>query len=193
MEERLPERIEGRGLLLRRWLIGDAELLDRAVMANLDHLRPWMPWVAEEPRSPAERRALLSRWEREWEGGGDVYLGVFHGDEVAGGCGLHRRRGPGTLEIGYWTHVSFLRRGIATRAATLLTDAALAVPGIDRVEIHHDKANAASAEIPPRLGYRLVGETGGTVDAPAETGVDCAWRLEREADRPAPGHPGPRY
>jgi ribosomal-protein-serine acetyltransferase len=179
MAARLPERIEGKGLALRRWLIGDAELLDQAVLANLDHLRPWMPWVAEEPRSLAERRALLHVWEREWEDGGDVYLGVFLDEEVAGGCGLHRRGGPGTLEIGYWTHVAFLRRGVATRVAALLTDAALGVPGIGRVEIHHDRANAASAEIPRRLGYRLVGESAGTVDAPAETGIDCTWRLKR--------------
>lgn len=38
------------------------------------------------------------------------------GDEVVGGCGLHRRVGPGGLEIGYWVHAAWTRRGIAAAA-----------------------------------------------------------------------------
>jgi RimJ/RimL family protein N-acetyltransferase len=57
------------------------------------------------------------------------------------------------LEIGYWIHAGFLRRGLATRVSCLLTDAAFTVAGIERVEIHHDKANVASAGVPRRLGF----------------------------------------
>lgn len=45
------------------------------------------------------------------------------------------RIGPGGLETGYWVHQAHTRRGLATAAAAALTDAALALPGIDRVEI----------------------------------------------------------
>ena len=84
------------------------------------------------------------------------------------------------LEIGYWIHPSFTRRGLATAVARLLTDTAFTVPGISAVEIHHDKANTASAAIPRRLGFRFLGEAPDASSAPAELGVDWAWRVERD-------------
>jgi ribosomal-protein-serine acetyltransferase len=186
--DRLPERIEGDGLLLRRWTVEDAELLHRALAESAEHLRPWMPWLTAEPQTLTAQGAMLARREREWEAGGDVLLGVFVAGEVAGGCGLHHRHGPGTLAIGYWTHVGFLQRSLATGVAALLTETALALPGVAATEIHHDKANALSARIPRRLGYRFLGETPDTPEAPAEVGIDWAWRLERgETARPAAG------
>ena len=122
---------------------------------------------------------MLAEWEQQAKRGGDARYGVFTGDRVAGSCGYHRRLGPDVLELGYWTHVAFLRRGLATRVAAILTDAAFALPGIARVEIHHDKDNLASAGVPRRLGYRLVGERRLVPAAPAETGTDCVWRVER--------------
>jgi RimJ/RimL family protein N-acetyltransferase len=179
--ERLPQRVEGRGLLLRRWDVDDAEALGAAVAASAEHLRRWMPWMAAEPLPLRARRGLLSRWQREWEAGGDSVLGLFVGGEVAGSFGLHRRRGPETVELGYWVHVDHLRRGLATRAAGLLSEAALAVAGISRVEIHHDKANTASAGVPRALGYEFLGEQPDRPEAPGEVGIDCGWRLERDA------------
>lgn len=61
-------------------------------------------------------------------------MGIFRDGAAVGSCGLHRRVGPGGLEIGYWIHPAVLRRGLATEAARLLTDAAFSVPGIDRVD-----------------------------------------------------------
>jgi ribosomal-protein-serine acetyltransferase len=181
---RLPEQLEGHGVSLRRWRPDDAALLHRAVVESVEHLRPWMDWVSQEPLSVGERRTMLESWERDWQAGGDVgYAILVEPRTVAGGCGLHHRRGPGTLEIGYWTHPSFLRRGIATAAARLLTDAAFAIPGIERVEIHHDRANLRSRGVPEGLGYELVGEAPDRPAAPAEVGIDCTWRMTREAWR----------
>jgi ribosomal-protein-serine acetyltransferase len=177
---RLPERIEGHGLVIRRWRAGDAEVLAQAVADSVDHLRPWMEWIADEPVSLAERRARIERWEEEWARGGDAFLGVFEHGLVAGSSGLHRRIGPGGLEIGYWVHPAFTGRGLATAAAALLTSAGLAVPGIDRVEIHHDRANQASAAIPRKLGFTFVGEVPDEISAPGEVGVECVWRMEPE-------------
>ena len=104
---------------------------------------------------------------------------------IVGGTGLHRRRGPDTLEIGYWVHADHLGQGFATEAATALTTAAFAVPGIEHVEIHHDRANTASRGIPERLGYRMVAESPDAVTAPGEEGVDCCWRTDRRGWPPS--------
>jgi ribosomal-protein-serine acetyltransferase len=177
---RLPEQMVGPGsLTLRRWIQEDAEKLDRAVTESVEHLRPWMPWVAQEPLPINERRALINGWEQERLAGGDVVMGIFIDGAVAGGCGLHRRIGPGGVEIGYWTARSFLRRGTAAAAARLLTDAAFACSEIMRVEIHHDQANQASAGVPRKLGFELVREVHDEVQAPGETGVSCEWQMTR--------------
>ncbi|MFN8217373.1 MAG: GNAT family protein [Solirubrobacterales bacterium] len=178
--EPLPELIEDGDLVLRRWRPADAEAQEAAVLANLEHLKPWMPWAAAEPQGPTARRGMLSRWEREWSEGGDVHLAVLAEGEVAGGGGLHWRRGPRALEIGYWIAAARTGRGLGTRVAALLTDAAFAIPRIERVEVHHDRANRASAAIPRKLGFTLYAETPDSIEAPAEEGVDCGWAIERE-------------
>ena len=180
----LPDLIEGPDLVLRRWTTEDVERLAALVAGNVDHLRPWMAWIADEPLSHHERFELIERWERQWRQGGDVVMAIeWHGVPV-GGTGLHRRRGPQGLEIGYWVDKDHLRRGIATQAAALLTTAALATDGIEFVEIHHDKANVPSAAVARRLGYRFLGEWPDPVTAPGETGIDCAWRMVAEQWQP---------
>ena len=180
---RLPERIERDGLLLRRWRVEDAELQERAVTESLEHLRPWMPWAAEEPQPIERRRDAIAGWEREWERGGDVYLAVLHRGAIAGSAGLHRRRGPGALETGYWLHPAFTGRGIATAAVRLLTDAAFTVDGIDRVEICHDVANVRSGAVPARLGFTPLGEAPNREPGPTDTGRDRVWSMTRAAWR----------
>ncbi len=173
----LPDEVRTRRLVLRRWEVSDAPVLNAAIAASLDHLRPWMWWAAEEPMSLEDRRRLIGGWEADRDG--DAIYGVFVGDEVAGGCGLHRRRGPGVLEIGYWVHVDHIRRGYATELARGLTSAAFEVEGIDRVEIHHDKANVWSGSVPRSLGFERGPEVADEVRAPAELGIDCTWSMDR--------------
>lgn len=176
----LPERIAGPdGLLLRQWQTDDAEALGRAVAESVEHLRPWMAWAAEEPMSLERRRTMIEEWRRDWSRGGDVVLGMFLDGEIVGGCGLHRRIGANGLEIGYWVHPSHLRRGLATRAAGLLSTAAFTLPGITHVEIHHDKANRASGAVPRKLGFQWLGEAPDEPAAPADVGIEWRWRMDR--------------
>ncbi len=143
-------------LALRRWEVAEAELLQRAVRDNLEHLRPWMPWVA----------------------GGDAVLGVFWDGAVVGGSGLHRRIGHDGLELGYWIDHRHVRQGLATRVAGLLTTLAFSVAGITHVEIHHDRANVASAGVARKLGFALVAEEHDRPEAPGEEGVEWRWRMD---------------
>jgi hypothetical protein len=56
----LPDRIESEGVLLRRWLVTEAQALGRAVAESADHLRPWMAWMA------AVGVDCAWRMERDW-------------------------------------------------------------------------------------------------------------------------------
>jgi RimJ/RimL family protein N-acetyltransferase len=180
--ERLPELVEHDGLVLRRWTVADAEVVASLVAANLEHLRPYMPWIADEPLPIEDRRALHRGWEETWNAGGDVVLGISDADVCIGGCGLHHRIGPGGLEIGYWVAADHLGEGVARRASAGLTSMAFTLPGIDRVEIRHDISNAYSRNVPASLGFTLIGRDAPNRDAraPAETGVDVVWRVTRD-------------
>jgi len=173
----LPERIEDDGLVLRRWVVGDAGALHAAIAESASHLRPWVTWVDEENASIEGRRAFIAECERERRRGGSVLLGMFVGERIAGGCSLNvRADAAGIFEIGYWLHPAFRGHGLATRAARLLTEAALAQPDVRAVEIRHDQANTASSAVPRRLGYTLVGKAPNRAPAPADSGTDLVWR-----------------
>ena len=108
-----------------------------------------------------------------------MVFGMFIGDVVVGGCGLHRRLGADGLEIGYWVHAAHVRRGYAARATEMLTSVAFSFPEIDLVEIHCDRSNSASQGVPRKLGFILIGQQTKPIQAPSETGLDDVWRLTR--------------
>lgn len=145
-------------LVLRSWDPGDAPALKRAVDESLDHLLPWMPWARDEPSPLPEVVARLTRFAAEFQRGEDWVYGIFSREDgrVLGGTGLHPRLEPGALEIGYWIHVGEVGRGFATEAAGALTRVGIEAHGARRVEIRCDPANAPSAAVPRKLGYRHV-------------------------------------
>lgn len=177
-----PERIELTGFALRRLTVHDAPAISLAAGQSLDHLRPWMPWATPDGVSVEAQRLRMSGPEWAWAPEGDYGYGIFLTDgRLIGALGLHRRIGRGALEIGYWVHVDHVGRGVATASARALTDAGFAMRGIRRMEIHCDAANRASAAVPARLGYRLVGSEDHEPEAPGEEGRRLIWVMyERE-------------
>jgi RimJ/RimL family protein N-acetyltransferase len=150
-----PYRIQTERMVLRCWDPADAPLLGDAVESSLDHLRPWMPWASEEPRPLEETVALLRRFRGLFDLGQDFLYGIFARDEseVLGGTGFHARIGESAFEIGYWIRASRVGEGLGTEATAALTRVGFELCGLDRIEIHVDPANEASAKIPLRLGY----------------------------------------
>ena len=66
------------------------------------------------------------------------------------------------------------------RPPAALTDAALALPAVDHVEIHHDMLNLASERVPAKLGFTQVGTTTGRFElAPGDSGTTAIWRIAR--------------
>ncbi|NQY57784.1 MAG: GNAT family N-acetyltransferase, partial [Ilumatobacteraceae bacterium] len=76
-------------------------------------------------------------------------------------------------------HVLDVQHQFLRQAAGCLVRAAFSMRGIEFVEARHDVANLASRRVPERLGFTFVGERAATVGAPAETGTDWVWRLDR--------------
>lgn len=148
-------RIRTPRLCLRCWRPADAEAACEAIEASLEHLRPWMPWIAGEPMSLDDRVAQLRLFRARFDGDDDYIYGIWDRDEtvVLGGTGLHRRVGEEGLEIGYWIRADRAGEGLVTESTAALTRVAFAIHGVDRVEIHCAPDNHASARVPEKLGY----------------------------------------
>jgi len=175
----LPEELRAGPVTLRRSRVAHLAAVMEAVAQSHAELSRWMPWADPMPSADEEAAALRLMEERfdadlDW-----AYLLFEPGDELVGGAGL-RRRSTDTAEIGYWVRSDRTRRGYATAAAGALTAAAFAcLPTIERVEIRMDQANAASAAVPPKLGYTLVGEEQREVVTSGHTGRFWIWSVSR--------------
>ncbi|MEW2050932.1 GNAT family N-acetyltransferase [Streptomyces sp. NPDC005476] len=167
---------------LRRWRVDDIEGLHRAITESRDHLLPWMPFAATHDRKQGERFLIYS--EEQWASGEAYNYAMTSEGVVVGSCGLHRRIGPGGLDIGYWLHRAWTGKGLATMAAAALVQEGRNLPGIDRIEIHHDEANPASGAVARRLGFTEVERVRlpQGPEAPGETGVQVRWRLRTRAE-----------
>jgi RimJ/RimL family protein N-acetyltransferase len=172
-----PERIDADQVTLRRIEAADAGAVAAAVGASLEHLRPWMPWATPEAADLRTQLVRAAEADQRWnEGTGFTYAvlttaqGTFVG-EIA----LHRLTAEDSAEIGYWIASGQVGRGYATAAGRAMTAAALALPGVNWVEIHCDAANAPSAAVARRLGFRLDRIETRQREAPGESGQLLVW------------------
>jgi RimJ/RimL family protein N-acetyltransferase len=175
-----PESVKVGAVTIRRWLSGDTAALHEMIESSLDHLRPWMPWVRNEPLTSAERAVKISSWVEDWDVADDLTFAIVDtAGALLGVCGLHRRiEMPDGLEIGYWVRSGRTGEGIATGAVRALVDAAFSIDGITWLEIHHDLANSASARVAEKVGFIRVCERPDEPAAASEVGVDVTWRLQ---------------
>jgi len=175
-----PERIElSEGRALVRWSADRVPAAVASINESLEHLSPWMAW-ASEPASEAGLAVVFAAGEELWERRRDFGYSVVEGpdERIVGGSGLHGRLDEHGLEIGYWIHVDRAGQGLATELSRALTDAAFAIPGIERVRITCEESNVRSARVPEKLGYtRLAIEV--PEAGPCEGRSTQIWEVQR--------------
>lgn len=183
----LPEEIELDRLVLRAWSVRFAEPMHQAITASLPELRAFMPWAAPAP-SLEGLSEVLAAGAAAFAAGTEWPYAIFERStgELVGATGVHARIGPRGLEIGYWVRTDRTRRGYATESATGLIETIFAVrDDVDRVEIHMDAGNAASAAVPPKVGLRLVRREPSGICTPGEIGETYIWAITRDEWRGA--------
>jgi RimJ/RimL family protein N-acetyltransferase len=169
--------------MLRRVLATDAGAIAAAVSASLDYLSPWMPWASPGAAERSAQLARVAEADQWWESDIGYTYSVLTADHgtLVGEVSL-RRAGDDTVEMGYWIAMTQAGRGYATAAGLAMTEVALALPGVTRVEIHCDAANAASAAIARKAGYRLDRIEHREPATPGESGLLMVWVRDRLGD-----------
>jgi ribosomal-protein-serine acetyltransferase len=153
-----------------------------------------MPWA--DPYGPDDAVAFTAAAVTGWEEGTELAYrissppdsGLLGAGGLLGVVSLMARIEPGGLEIGYWLRADAVGRGLATGAAAAVTVAALGLPDVGFVQIHHDVGNGRSGAVPRRLGYTRLADVSRPAAAPAETGVMARWSLTTEQLAGSPVH-----
>lgn len=175
-----PEMVNAGELVLKRWEPAWADDAAIAVRASLPELKPFLPWATDNYDAEVSR-AFIEASVADWAKGTAFNYGIFTAvGDLVGGIGLMTRMGPGVLEIGYWMRTAYTGRGHMTAAVEALTRVALTMPGIERVAIRHDVANAASAAVACKAGFVETSRVDRDPEAPGETGTDVL--RERRTD-----------
>ena len=176
------ETLTGDGVTLRRWRKDDAPLVQRAVSESLDHLAPWMPF-AVGGYTLADGETFMARCVSEWDEGLNFNYAIVAPDgNIAGSCGIMSRP-EGGVEIGYWLHVAYTGRGMATAAAAALVAEAWRMDAT-YVMIRHDEANIRSRAIPERLGFAFLERRAPVMEkaTSGRVGVEVVWLLSRQQE-----------
>lgn len=149
-------------LELRRARVAHAQQLEEAVQDSLGELRAFMPW-AHLARAVTEQHVRMVGLEAKWDAGEEFVFHMFAPDDsgtlaFAGCLGFHPRcLNPRGLEIGYWTRTQFAGRGLCTRAVQCLIVLGFEHMGLERIQIGHDVANAASQRVIEKVGFTYEG------------------------------------
>jgi len=183
----MPDVLEAGPLTLVRWSPNDVDEVLEAVRSSFAELQQWMHWAQTMPTREKQREAL-TEGTTAFDAGTDfgyLFRETATGALVGGG-GVHRREGP-VVEIGYWVRSDRHNRGYATSATEAMTAAAFTyLADVDRVDIHVDCGNIASARVPEKLGYRLLGTEPREKLALGHTGEGYVWQKRRDAWTPPP-------
>ena len=156
MHRILTERLE-----LRSFHPDDAPAWRQLLDANDAWLRPWIPFMRDEPLSLEDTARRLVEWRAEFEGGERMRFAMIEratGSLVGLAC-LLDRVGPGALEVGYLVARGHAGRGLASESTRALVREAFERHGVDRVVIVCDPRNAPSNRVAESLGFSVSGRT----------------------------------
>ncbi|HJZ47821.1 MAG TPA: GNAT family protein [Roseiflexaceae bacterium] len=154
-----PESITRDGITIRAYRPGDGPELRIATTSSYEHLRPWMPWATREDSVEAAE-ARCRRFAAHYLLNEDFVLGIWVGEQLAGGTGFHLRGTPLTLrsaEIGMWIRGSYAGQGLGTRALRVMLKWGFEEWNWERLSWHCDTRNIASARVAQKNGMILEG------------------------------------
>lgn len=134
-----------------------AEELTALVRANLDRLKPWMPWATDE-YSIEDCKRFIERSLKAYAENGRFEACIVEGNQTIGTIGFHNFDiANRSAHIGYWISRESEGKGIITKCCRFLVDHLFNVLKLNRVQINCNVENTRSRAVPERLGFQLEG------------------------------------
>ncbi len=155
MIRRLPYHIRTERLELRCWSPADAEAMRAALDRSDAHLRPWIPFMAKEPRSLKATVQWLREIRSAFDSDQHYRYAVFAAGELIGEAMLiGRGHGDDTMEVGYWVDVDHAGHGYATESSAAMVQVGIQCLGLPLLELCCSPTNLASVRVAEKLGFR---------------------------------------
>jgi RimJ/RimL family protein N-acetyltransferase len=149
-----PYRIQTPRVILRCWEPADTPALRALLADNVEHLRPWVPGMADEPKPLEEKLREVRGWRATFDEDEAWYYALLDADDgVLAGSLVVGRLGPGAVDVGGWVAGERGRRGYQTEATSAFARAAFEVLGLTRVQALCDVANERSIALLRKLGF----------------------------------------
>jgi RimJ/RimL family protein N-acetyltransferase len=149
-----PYRIETPRVVLRCWSPSDVPELQALIADNREHLQPWVPWIADEPKPLEEKLRELRSWRAAFDLDHEWFYALLGAESgaLAGGLVVNRLSGA-AVDVGGWVAGALGHRGYHTEAASAATRAAFEVLGMTRVQATCDVDNERSIALLRKLGF----------------------------------------
>ncbi len=185
----VPIEIRTERLCLRPWRAEDAEALHSILVANYEHLAPWIPPRVATPAVVPLLAERLAAFGAEFEADREWRFAMLTSDErtILGEVDLFPRSAAGRValpdadraEIGYWIRADESGRGFVTEAVSAIVGVARRTGRFTHLEIRCDARNAPSAAVPKRLGFDLATTIAEPPPTPRDTDVQLQiWTLD---------------
>jgi RimJ/RimL family protein N-acetyltransferase len=154
---KVPDVIRGERLELHAPSLEHVDGLLEAVRESLFELTPWMPWASEDyDRDSCEQGVRKAIAEFVMQQDLRYHILDRLNGRIIGSTGLHSIRWQiPRFEIGYWLRTSCTGQGYAAEAVRTLSRMAFEQLGAERLDIHCDDRNEASARVAERCGFTL--------------------------------------
>jgi RimJ/RimL family protein N-acetyltransferase len=184
----VPIEIRTERLSLRPWRAADAEALHAILVANYDHLAPWIPARVATPAVVPLLAERLAAFGAEFDADREWRFAMLTSDErtILGEVDLFPRSAAGRValpdadraEIGYWIRADETGRGLVTEAVLAIIDVARRTGRFTHLEIRCDARNGPSAAVPKRLGFELATTIAEPPTSPQDSDVQLQiWTL----------------
>ena len=142
---------------LRSAQLADAPALFGVIRANIDHLEPWLPEMAEVKSVADVHDWIEPQIDAKIHENEIVFLIEVEG-QVCGVVNVHSLDlKAATGELGYWISGEHSRKGIVTRCCATFLDYCIGTLGLIRIEATMIPNNIGSRAVVERLGFNYDG------------------------------------
>lgn len=142
--------------------------------ADLSRFETW----ASAPFTTEKAAEYIGWWIDGWADGSAHFFALIEVDRLVGACGLFGLGDDGTASMGYWIRSSCAGRGLATRAALVVSGFGFEELRLSTIDLQVSEANPASVRVARRLGATRVGPAAGIEGGLPGDHVSSVYRLE---------------
>jgi ribosomal-protein-serine acetyltransferase len=140
-------------LSLRLVEMRDAKRIFELTDQSRDYLKEWLPWL-DFTLKVEDTEDFIKMGRTNFVESKSMNTVILYKGEIAGLAGFNEISNSNkTAKIGYWLGQEYQGLGIMTRVARALTDYAINILGMNKVEIRVASENKKSRAIPERLGF----------------------------------------